>query len=116
MKKNSILVKSVLMSMLTAASFSFIACSDDVEIDNAPAALETESKGILGASADNFNINDLEFNAETWRDQEAIYLSGNSLIDPVISFSKNDMNGNMIYYNESRRSNRIVMLGCRWVL
>ena len=74
MKKNSILVKSVLMSMLTAASFSFIACSDDVEIDNAPAALETESKGILGASADNFNINDLEFNAETWRDQEAIYL------------------------------------------
>lgn len=45
-----------------------------------------------------------------------IYLSGNSLIDPVISFSKNDMNGNMIYYNESRRSNRIVMLGCRWVL
>ena len=44
MKKNSILVKTVLMSMLTAGSvFSFTSCSDEVEMDQAVQAPLTET-------------------------------------------------------------------------
>ena len=53
MKKNSILVKTVLMSMLTAASLSFASCSqdDDILAENNPSV---ESEQALTRSAANY--------------------------------------------------------------
>ena len=45
-----------------------------------------------------------------------LYLKGNSLINPASPSSRYDMKGNMVYDSESRKSNRIVLLGCRWSL
>ena len=75
MRKNSILVKQVLMSIVTVATMAIAitACTD--EIDN-PVAEETPQVGFtgFGASADMYNINDETFTAETWRQEPAIYL------------------------------------------
>ena len=43
MKKNSFMVKTVLMSMLTAVSVSFASCSDDDLMDRTDAAAEPET-------------------------------------------------------------------------
>ena len=45
-----------------------------------------------------------------------LYLKGNSLINPASRYSRYDMKGNMVYDSENRKSNRIVLLGCRWSL
>ena len=45
-----------------------------------------------------------------------IYLNANSLIDPAIRYSRYDAKGNMVYYKENRKNNRIVLLGIRWTL
>ena len=75
MRKNSILVKQVLMSIVTVGTMAIAitACTD--EIDN-PVAEETPQVGFtgFGASADMYNINDETFTAETWRQEPAIYL------------------------------------------
>lgn len=75
MRKNSILVKQVLMSIVTVGTMAIAitACTD--EIDN-PVAEETPQVGFtgFGASADMYNINDETFTAETWHQEPAIYL------------------------------------------
>ena len=86
MKKNSILVKVVLMNMLTAGSvFSFTSCADDIEIDKAPVAPETEMKGQTRAASSEFNINQHSviygsaqqtaqpFNTKEWQNEQAIF-------------------------------------------
>jgi hypothetical protein len=49
MAKKSFLVKSVLMSMLTAVTFSFASCSDDDLVDNNPQMPETSQSGGKGS-------------------------------------------------------------------
>ena len=45
-----------------------------------------------------------------------LYLNATSLVDPVVSFTNYDAQGNMIYLSEQLPNNRIVLLGCRWAL
>jgi len=79
MKKNSILVKTVLMSMLTAATFTgFTSCQDDLDIDTTPQMEETAMTRGLG---DYDNVNDEDFLArnnkftkDNWRQNAFIYL------------------------------------------
>ena len=86
MKKNSILVKTVLMSMFTAGSvFSFTSCADDIEIDKAPVAPETEMNGQTRAASSDYNINQhnvifgsakqkaAPFNTKEWQNEQAIF-------------------------------------------
>ncbi len=79
MKKNSILVKTVLMSMLTAATFTgFTSCQDDLDLDTTPQMEETAMTRGLG---DYDNVNDEDFPAcnhkftkDNWRQSAFIYL------------------------------------------
>jgi len=48
MKKNSILVKTVLMSMLTAATFSFASCQDDDLVDTGAMVENTNASQAIG--------------------------------------------------------------------
>ena len=80
MKKNSFLVKTVLMSMLTAATFTgFTSCSDDLDdFDTAPQTEETEMTRGLGGY-DNVNDEDYlacnhKFTKDNWRQSAFIYL------------------------------------------
>lgn len=59
----------------TTMMTGFTACTDDVCEESLPE--ETQLSGMLGASADTYNINDGEFTAENWREQEAIYIYDN---------------------------------------
>lgn len=61
----------VATSMMTG----FTACNDDIYDE--PTVDETQLDGMLGASADTYNINDGEFTAENWRQQDAIYIYDN---------------------------------------
>ena len=83
MKKNSILVKSVLMSMLTAATyFGFTSCQDDVldDVDSAPKTEEVMTRAIT----EGYNINDHNairsgeyldaFDRKQWWSEDAIFL------------------------------------------
>ena len=86
-KKN--LVKQVLMSTLTAATFSFstafTACSDDLDLQNAPEAPETELTTQTRAASSNFNINQISviygsaqqtaqpFDTKDWQKETAIF-------------------------------------------
>ncbi|MBR3284083.1 MAG: hypothetical protein IKI60_02035, partial [Alloprevotella sp.] len=78
MKKNSFLVKTVLMSMLTAATFTgFTSCSD--ELDMAP---QTEKAMTRVVYDSDYNLNDHEveingtpckaFNRQDWRGEGAV--------------------------------------------
>ena len=87
MKKNSVLVKQVLMSTLTAATFSFAtaftACSDDLDLQNAPEASEATTQ--TRAASSNFNINQISviygsaqqkaqpFDTKNWQNETAIF-------------------------------------------
>ncbi len=80
MKKNSFLVKTVLMSMLTAATFTgFTSCSDDLDdFGTAPQTEETEMTRGLGGY-DNVNDEDYlacnhKFTKDNWRQSAFIYL------------------------------------------
>ena len=86
MKKNSILVKAVLMSMLTAGSiFSFTSCADDVEFDKAPEAPQTELTNQTRAGSSDYNINEHyvtygndeqnaePFDTKNWQKESAIF-------------------------------------------
>ena len=75
MKKNSILVKTVLMSMLTAGSvFSFTSCADDIEMDKAPEAPKTAMTRTIDDADNYYDINndtsltiiDETFNKDNW--------------------------------------------------
>ena len=58
MTKKSFLVKTVLMSMLTAVTFSFASCQDDIlDPDMAP---QTEKAMTRGDYTENFNINSIK--------------------------------------------------------
>ena len=83
MKKNSILVKTMLMSILTAGSlFSFTSCSDELEAEQA--SLEetelTAKTRSIETAADRYNINVMDpieqnnFDRKHWRNQTSIYL------------------------------------------
>ena len=80
MKKNSILVKTLLMSMLTAGSiFSFTSCADDIEIDKAPEAPDTEMtcKTRSIDTDEYYNINNEQkhsFNRYNWDKSNGIFL------------------------------------------
>ena len=84
MTKKSFLVKTVLMSMLTAATFTgFTSCQDDVlDPDMVP---QTEEKTMTrGAESSGYNINDhyaskgatnyKPFNRKDWRSQQSVFL------------------------------------------
>ena len=84
MKKHSFLVKSVLMSMLTVATyFGFTSCQDDIlDPDMAP---QTEEKTMTrSAGATSYNINDhyakkggeffKDFNRKEWWKQKSVFL------------------------------------------
>jgi len=79
MKKNSILVKTVLMSMLTAATFTgFTSCQDDLDLDTTPQMEETAMTRGLGGY-DNVNDEDYpacnnKFTKDNWRQNAFIYL------------------------------------------
>ncbi len=98
MKKNSILVKSVLMSMLTAATyFGFTSCQDDVldDTDTAPKTEEVMTRAIT----DGYNINDHNatrngdrfdpFDRKLWWKEDAIFLFVGGVGEPHIEGSKN---------------------------
>ena len=82
MAKKSFLVKTVLMSMLTAVTFSFASCQDDIlDPDMAP---QTEKAITRGAESTGYNINDHNaskgatnyqpFNRKDWRSQQSVFL------------------------------------------
>lgn len=82
MAKKSFLVKTVLMSMLTAVTFSFASCQDDIlDPDMAP---QTEKAITRGAESTGYNINDhyaskgatnyQPFNRKDWRSQQSVFL------------------------------------------
>ncbi len=83
MAKKSFLVKTVLMSMLTAVTFSFTSCQDDIlDPDMAP---QTEEKTMTrSAGATSYNINDhyakkggeyfKDFNRKEWWKQKSVFL------------------------------------------
>ena len=82
MAKKSFLVKTVLMSMLTAVTFSFASCQDDIlDPDMAP---QTEKVITRGAESSGYNINDhyaskgatnyKPFNRKDWRSQQSVFL------------------------------------------
>ncbi|MBR2097846.1 MAG: hypothetical protein IJ907_08335 [Prevotella sp.] len=82
MAKKSFLVKTVLMSMLTAVTFSFTSCQDDIlDPDMAP---QTEKAITRGAESTGYNINDHNaskgatnyqpFNRKDWRSQQSVFL------------------------------------------
>lgn len=61
----------VATSMMTG----FTACTDDIYDE--PTLDEPQLSGMLGAPADTYNINDGEFTADNWRQQDAIYIYDN---------------------------------------
>ena len=83
MAKKSFLVKTVLMSMLTAVTFSFTSCQDDIlDPDMVP---QTEEKTMTrSAGATSYNINDhyakkggeyfKDFNRKEWWKQKSVFL------------------------------------------
>lgn len=83
MKKNSILVKTVLMSMLTAAIYTgFTSCTDDLDdLDTAP---QTEEAFTRAPQPTGYNINDHHakkggdyydaFDRKKWWDENSIFL------------------------------------------
>ena len=82
MAKKSFLVKTVLMSMLTAVTFSFTSCQDDIlDPDMAP---QTEKAMTRGAESSSYNINDhyakkggeyfKDFNRKEWWKQKSVFL------------------------------------------
>ena len=82
MAKKSFLVKTVLMSMLTAVTSSFASCQDDIlDPDMAP---QTEKAITRGAESTGYNINDHNaskgatnyqpFNRKDWRSQQSVFL------------------------------------------
>ena len=98
MKKNSFLVKTVLMSMLTAATFTgFTSCSD--ELDMAP---QTEKAMTRVVYDSDYNLNDHEveingtpckaFNRQDWRGEGAVFIfTGNQ---EAKTFKVTDESGN----------------------
>lgn len=103
MKKNSILVKTVLMSMLTAGSvFSFTSCADDLEIDKAPVNPETEQTAKTRTINDMYyNINKegaTPFTRDNWHSHNGIYMrvANNSFIDESVKDAQNRIG----YYEE----------------
>lgn len=59
----------------TSMMMGLTACTDDLYDE--PTLEETQLDGMFGASADTYNINDGEFTAENWRQQDAIYIYDN---------------------------------------
>ena len=86
MKKNSILVKTVLMSMLTAGTtFAFTACSDDIQMEDIQQMAEMEDSGLTRSTLEGINVNDFPvtdngetsdaYTSENWRDHVGIYVN-----------------------------------------
>lgn len=89
MKKNSILVKHVLMSALTAATFgltiALTACSDDLDLQSAPVEPQTELTDQTRAGSSDYNINEhyitygsnekeaKPFDTKNWQNETAIF-------------------------------------------
>ena len=86
MKKISILVKQVLMSTLTAATMSFAtaftACSDDLDLQNAPETPESTMTRSIEEVSEGYNINEdklmdkqgIIFDASNWNKHTHIYV------------------------------------------
>ena len=98
-KKN--LVKQVLMSTLTAATFgfataAFTACSDELDIEKAPVAPESAKTRSIDTPADKYNFNEMDpnengnFDRLHWRNQTSIYLrvSSDDYADKSITDTK----------------------------
>ena len=68
----------MLISILTAATmFAFTACSDELEIENDFS--NPEATYLTRATPVEYNINDVDFNADHWRDVPAIYINDGSV-------------------------------------
>ena len=86
MKKNSILVKTLLMSMLTAGTtFAFTACSDDLQMEDIQQMAEMEDSGLTRSMVEGINVNEFPvtdangetsdaYTAENWRNHVGIYV------------------------------------------
>jgi hypothetical protein len=100
MAKKSFLVKTVLMSMLTAVTFSFTSCQDDIlDPDMAP---QTEKAMTRVVYDSNYNLNDHAvkidgtpceaFNRQDWRGEGAVFIfTGNQ---EAKTFEVTDESGN----------------------
>ena len=100
MAKKSFLVKTVLMSMLTAVTFSFTSCQDDIlDPDMAP---QTEKAMTRVVYDSNFNLNDhavkidgtpcKAFNRQEWRGEGGVFIfTGNQ---EAKTFEVTDESGN----------------------
>ena len=72
MKKNSILVKTLLMSMLTAGTtFAFTACSDDIQMEDIQQMAEMENSGLTRSTVEGFNVNDFPVTDANGKPSEA---------------------------------------------
>ncbi len=86
MKKNSILVKTLFMSMLTAGTtFAFTACSDDIHMEDIQQMAEMEDSCLTRSTVEGFNVNEFPvtdangktsdaYTAENWRNHVGIYV------------------------------------------
>ena len=87
MKKNSILVKTLLMSMLTAGTtIAFTACSDDIQMEDIQQMAEMEDSGLTRSMVEGINVNEFPvtdangetsdaYTAENWRNHVGIYVN-----------------------------------------